>query len=532
MNSKSATPSTTTGTSPKRAGLVLVSLILGALVCNINLAVANVALPAIGTALDASQAQLTLVAVGCTLGLAMSVLYLGALGDRYGRKLLLLLGAFITLPAAILCAWAPTADILVAGRLLTGVAAGMAYPTTLALITALWANGPTRTKAIALWSASSAGAAMLGPVLAGYLLEHFWWGSVFLIVVPFAILAFIFVFVFVPAHVNESKDRVDNIGGILSVVMVAALVLGISTVSAPGLAETAIGLLILAFVVGVLFVIRQKKAANPLYDLHYARRRLFWVPAIAGMIVFGALMGSMFVGQQFLQNVLGYSTFEAGLAVLPAAVGMLAIASRSAKLVGSHGSRFTLLAGYIFILPAMLIMLIFWREGTSYFFIGLAYLLVGIGTGLALTPASHSLTGSVPVSRVGMASGTSDLQRDLGGSIMQAVMGTMLTFGYASSLSTSIGNSSEASSVNQSTEAALLQSFTGAEQVAAQYPNYATQIVDAATSSFLQGANWAYMAGVVAALLGAVLVATRFPGKQGEIALEAEYNKEDASIAS
>lgn len=531
MASTSPSPTPAAETAPKRAGLVLVALILGALVCNINLSVANVALPAIGTALDATQTQLTLVAVGCTLGLAMSVLYLGALGDRYGRKLLLLLGAFITLPAAVICAWAPSADLLIAGRLLTGVAAGMAYPTTLALITALWADGPSRTKAIALWSASSAGAAMVGPVLAGYLLERYWWGSVFLIVVPIAIAAIVFVSLLVPAHVNESTDRVDNIGGILSVIMVAALVLGISTISAPGLAATAIGLLILAVVVGALFVIRQKRAANPLYDLHYAARRLFWVPSIAGMIVFGSLMGSLFIGQQFLQNVLSYSTFEAGLAILPSAVGMLAVAPLSAKLVGSRGSRFTLLAGFAFILPAMLIMLISWREGTSYFFVGIAYLFVGIGAGLALTPASRSLMGSVPVARVGMASGTSDLQRDLGGSIMQAIMGTMLTLGYASSLTASIGSSSDASSVSESTESALLQSFTSAEQVAQQYPQYSTQIVDAATSSFLDGANWAYAAAVVAVILGGILVATRFPGKAGEVALEAQYRKEDASVA-
>ena len=493
-----------------------------------NLTVANVALPAIGTALDATQTQITLIAVGCTLGLAMSVLYLGAIGDRYGRKLLLLSGAALTIPIAVFCTFAPSAELLIVGRILTGVAAGMAYPTTLALITALWANGPARTKAIALWSASSAGVTVLAPIVAGWLLERFWWGSVFLIVVPVAVAALIFVFLFVPSHVNESKDRVDNLGGLISVIMVATLVLGISTISAPGLQGTAVGLLILAIVFGALFVMRQRKASNPLYDLHYAARRLFWVPAIAGMIVFGSLMGSMFIGQQFMQNVLGYSTFNAGLAIVPAAIGMLAIAPRSAKLVGSHGSRFTLLAGYVFILPALLIMLLVWREGTSYIFVGLAYLLIGVGAGLALTPASHSLTGSVPVSRVGMASGTADLQRDLGGSIMQAIMGTALTFGYAASLTASISDSSDASKVSNTTEAALLQSFTGAEQVADKYPQYKEQIVSAATESFLSGSNWAYAAAVLAVALGALLVATRFPGKAGEAKLSEDYRKQDA----
>jgi hypothetical protein len=291
-----------------------------------------------------------------------------------------------------------------------------------------------------------------------------------------------------------------------------------------------VGLLFLAVVFVVLFAVRQRKASNPLYDLHYAARRLFWVPAVAGMIVFGSLMGSMFIGQQFMQNVLGYSTFNAGLAIVPAAIGMLAVAPRSAKLVGSHGSRFTLLAGYVFILPALLIMLLVWREGTSYLFVGLAYLLIGIGAGLALTPASHSLTGSVPVSRVGMASGTADLQRDLGGSIMQAIMGTALTFGYAASLTAGISDSSDASKVSSTTEAALLQSFTGAEQVADRYPQYKEQIVSAATEGFLSGSNWAYVAAVVAVAFGALLVASRFPGKAGEVALSKQYQEQDSSL--
>jgi len=522
----------TASAAPKRATLVLITLILGALVCNLNLAVANVALPAIGTALDATQTGLTLIAVGCSLGLAMSVLYLGAIGDRYGRKLLLLCGAGITIPLAAICAWSPNVEVLVAGRILTGVAAGMAYPTTLALVTALWASGPARTKAIALWSAASGGATVISPVIAGWLLERFWWGSVFLIIVPVAAASLVLTLLFIPAHVNESKDRVDNLGGLLSVIMVAALVLGISTISAPGLLAPALGLLILAVAFGVLFVMRQRKATNPLYDLHYAARTLFWVPAIAGMIVFGSLMGSMFIGQQFMQNVLGYSTFAAGLAIVPTAVGMLAVASRSAKLVGSRGSRFTLLLGFAFIVPALVIMLIFWREGTSYFFVGAAYLLIGMGAGLALTPASHSLTSSVPVSRVGMASGTADLQRDLGGSIMQAIMGTMLTFGYAAALATSIKDSPNASQVSASTETTLLQSFTGAEQVATQYPQYQEQIISAATESFMSGSNWAYAAGVIASILGALLVALRFPGKAAEAQLTTEYQKQDAATST
>ena len=513
--------------APRRAGLVLAALIVSALVCNINLAVANVALPDIGLELGTSQTSLTLVAVGCTLGLAMSVLYLGAIGDRHGRKRLLLLGLALTVPASAISAWAPDTGMLVAGRVFTGVAAGMAYPTTLALITALWAEGPLRVRAIALWSAVSAGGAVVGPVIAGLLLENFWWGSVFLIAVPLAAIGFVLVFISVPGHVNESTKPIDHMGGVLSVVMVGCLVLGIGVISAPGKLTAALVLLGAAVVLIVLFAWRESRADNPIYDLHYARRRLFWVPAVAGMIVFGSLVGSMFVGQQFLQNVLGYSTLEAGTAILPAAVGMLLVARLSAKLVVRIGSRDTMLLGYAFILPAFIVMLVTWDEGTSYAWVGLGYLLVGIGAGLALTPAARSLTGSVPVTRAGMASGTADLQRDLGGSIMQALLGALLTLGYASAFASQIATSPAADEVSQSTQNALTQSYSSAATLAQQYPQYQDQIIAAARTSFVDGANWAYASGAIAVVLGAILVAICYPKLAGEKTLITQYEKAD-----
>ena len=167
-----------------------------------------------------------------------------------------------------------------------------------------------------------------------------------------------------------------------------------------------------------------------MYDLRIAGRRIFWVAAVGGIIVFGALMGALFIGQQFMQDVLGYTTLDAGLAILPMAVCMVLVAPGSAKLVNGRGSRFTLLVGFLFILLGFLAMLLLWGAGVPYWKIGLAYALIGVGVGFAGTPASHSLTASVPVRRVGMASGTADLQRDLGGAIMQSIFGALLAAGY------------------------------------------------------------------------------------------------------
>ena len=217
--------------------------------------------------------------------------------------------------------------------------------------------------------------------------------------------------------------------------LVAGLILAINFAPVPDKGTLALVLAAIAIVALIGFYLRQRRTKFPLYDLHVASRRVFWVAAVGGIVVFGSLMGAIFVGQQFLQNVLHYSTLGAGASILPAAFLLVAIAPRSAKLVETRGARFTLLLGYFFCLLGFITMLLLWRTGIPYWKVGLAYAFIGAGVGFAGTPASHSLTGSVPVKKAGMASGTSDLQRDLGGAIMQSIMGALLTAGFATSVS-------------------------------------------------------------------------------------------------
>ena len=404
----------------------------------------------------------------------------------------------------------------------------MAYPTTLALIAALW-SGAGRTRSIALWSATGGAIAACGPIVAGFLLESQPWGSVFLVTLPLAAVALFMAWRFVPAHVNESTEPVDNLGGILSVALVGALILGINFAAIPDMGTLVVGLVIVVIVAAVLFIVRQRRARNPLYDLDIAGRRIFWVAACAGIIVFGSLMGAMFIGQQYLQNVLGYSTLDAGLSILPAALAMIVVAPRSARLVEARGARFTLLVGYVFVLLGFGTMLLLWQDGSPYLVVGLGYAFVGIGVGFAGTPASHSLTGSVPIRRAGMASGTADLQRDLGGALMQSIFGALLTAGYAAAVASEIGAAPDGAQVTASVQSQLQLSFASAESIAAQYPQYATAITSGAKEAFLAGDQWAYLAGIVAVLIGAAIVFFRFPGRDRERELLEEYHAEDVS---
>src|ERR1700733_2611700 len=255
--------------APNRAGAVLTTLILVAAVANLPLAVANVALPDIGVHFDASQTQLNLVAVAYSLGLAASVLWFGAVADRYGRKQVLLVGVTMSVPASLLAAWAPSINVLIVARIVGGLAAGMAYPTTLSLITALW-SGKGRTRCIALWSATGGGLMALGPLVAGLVLARLWWGSVFLVTLPLVVVAVVMAVRLVPDHVNETDGTVDHVGGLISVILVGSGIVAINFAPVPEKGTLALGLGLVALCALVAFAARERRVSNPLFDLEVA----------------------------------------------------------------------------------------------------------------------------------------------------------------------------------------------------------------------------------------------------------------------
>jgi MFS family permease len=239
-------------------------------------------------------------------------------------------------------------------------------------------------------------------------------------------------------------------------------------------------------------------------------------------------MGIAFINQQYLQNVLGYSTLQAGAAILPAVIFMVLVAPRSAKLVSERGSRATLLFGQSILGLAFIGMFFLWQEDTPYWIVAIPLCLMGIGVGLAGTPSSNSLTGSVPVKRVGMASGTADLQRDLGGALMTSIFGALLTAGYAAAMGSAIAASGQ--DVTATTQSELQLSYASAADLAEQYPEYSVEIMTAAESSFLEGDQQAYMAGLVAVIIGAAVVFLFFPKREEEERLRVAYHAEDERL--
>ena len=501
---------------PARSQLVLLALITGAIVANINLGIANVALPTIGRDLGATQDSLTSIADAFALGLASTVLYLGTIGDRYGRKLLFVLGCVLTVPTAALAAWAWSPEVLVFARFAGGIAAALLFPTTLSIIAALY-RGHARVTAIALWSGLGGGFAAVGPVIGGWLLQYFWWGSVFLITLPLVALALVIGWIVLPWHASEEVFPVDHLGGVLSVIGVGALVLSIEHADR-GLDAREITYLVVAVVALVAFFWRQTRAPRPLVSLPLARARTFWVAFVAGAITFGSLIGAMFIGQQFTQNVLGYEPLVAAAVVLPAAIGTAIAGQIAGRVIVRSGSRLSLLLGLGTVALAFAVMLVTWRSGAAIGWVIAGYALMGTGVGLAATPASQALMGSVPPSRGGMGSAFLDLTRDFGGAIMQAVMGALLAGAYAMKIRADLASlpADQASQVSDETADALTSSFDSAAGVAAQYPDYATQITSAAADAFTDGKSAAIAVALVLTLLASVLVFAVFPRKKQE----------------
>ena len=516
--------------APDRQGLVLGTLILVAAVANLNLSVANVALPSIGTAFDAGQTQLNLVAVGYSFGLAGSVLYLGALGDRYGRKMMLVAGMALSIPASLLAALAPSVEVLIVARVLGGVAAGMAYPTTLALITALW-SGPGRTKSIALWSGLGGAIAALGPLVSGALLEHFDWGSVFAVTLPLALLAFVLAQRIVPAHVNETTDPVDNLGGILSVVLVAALILGINFAAVPNAGAAAAGLGIVALAAGVAFVLRQRRARTPLYDLEVAGRRVFWVAAIAGIIVFGIVDGVhvhrpavpperarlLVAGRRRLDPARGPPDGRRRAAIgqarrgegrsIHAAVGLRLLPAGVRRDAGAVERGNPVLGGGSRLRP----------DGDRRRLRRHAGLALADGVG-ARQPRRHGLGDGRPAARPGRGDHAVDVRRAVDGRVrVRRERGDHRLAECRQGLRQGPERADEV--------------FSSAADTAAQYPKYQDQIIAGAKSAFLQGDDRAYLAGAIAVAVGAVIVFLLFPKRDDERRLLASYQAHDAQAA-
>lgn len=493
---------------PKFWNIPFIVLLLGALITVFNISVTNVAIPKIAAALNANGLQIHFIADGLTITLAAFVLILGALGDAYGRKLLFIIGCALMVIASVFSAYSTSADTLILWRMIAGIATAMLYPTTLSMITTIFQDTKQRLLAIGMWSGISAGGAALAPVIAGWLLEYFSWGSVFLISVPFTLLALLLGWWVLPEFKNTTNKTIDYPGGILSVIWISFLLFAIILYPVDGLDTRVSFSLAIACFSLLCFIIRELTASFPLLDLRVFKNSRFSVAALTITIVAFAQLGVMFLAQQYVQNVLGYTTLQAGFSGFPLSIAVLIASPLSAKIDGKFGSKITIAAGFLFIGIGFLTALL-WSVHSPYIQICLSYILIGIGLGLTMTPSTNAIMNSLPPDKAGIASAVNDVTRDLGNSLGIAVNGSIAAMSYTTVLE-KMGKdipASQQAEISQNIIRTITSSLSGALEVAQRYPGVnATQMVSAAKQAFLDGQLAAMLLSAILCFLGMGIV--------------------------
>ena len=408
-------------------------LTLAVLLIGVDGTVLALATPFIGEDLGASFTQILWIGDIYSFVLAALLISMGSLGDRVGHKKLLLCGATAFALFSVVTAYSTSAEMLIASRALLGVAGATLTPATLALIRGLFPDARERSVAVGIWASAFSAGAAFGPVLGGILLEHFWWGSVFLINVPVMVVLLAGGVVLLPEHRNPTPGPWDLPSVALSMVGMLGVVYAIkeSTAGAsPGvlrpdvLAAAMIGVAAL-----ILFVRRQLRLPAPLIDVRLFGNRAFSGVVAANLLSVLGLSGLVFFLSQFFQLVHGYGPLKAGLAELPAAVTATVFGVLAGVAVRYWSSRAVLTAGLALVAVAMA-SLTFLTPSTPYPPLGVALFLVGVGLGLAFTVASDVILASVPKERAGAAAAVSETAYELGMALGIATLGSIVTSVY------------------------------------------------------------------------------------------------------
>lgn len=398
-------------------------LALALLLIAVDGTVLALALPALQHDLAPSATQVLWIGDIYSFVLGGLLVTMGTLGDRIGRKKLLLTGAFGFGAASLLAAFAPSAEWLIAARALLGVAGATIMPSTLSIIRNLFTDPAERTRAVAVWAAAATAGAALGPLVGGALLEHFWWGSVFVINLPVMALLLVFGAWWLPESRDPAPGPFDLVSAALSAVGVVPLVYAVKEVALAGPTWTAL----VAGLVGVaglwLFVRRQRSARHPMIDVALFRTPAFSGAVGAGMIAIFALTGLVFFLSQYFQNVLGYSPLEAGLRELPLGVAGMLVVAAIGPVVRTLGAGRAIAAGLLASAGGLTIV----GFSSGYGSIAVALVVLGAGVGLALTLTTDAVVSAVPADRAGAASAVSETAYELGAALGIAVLGTVLS---------------------------------------------------------------------------------------------------------
>ena len=411
---------------------------LGALTLAVTLlavdgTVLALAIPALTADLGATSSQLLWIGDAYSFALAGLLITMGTVADRIGRRKLLLIGTAGCGAAALLAAFAPGPGWLIAARVLLGVAGATLMPSTLSIVRNIFTDPRQRTRAIAIWSAGAAGGAAIGPLVGGALLEHFWWGSVFVINLPVMLAVLVTVTLFVPESRDPAPGRFDLLSAVLSVGAIVPVVWAVKHAAQHGFDGTVAAAALGGLVAGVWFVRRQRTLLVPLVDVSLFARPAFSGTVLASLIAVFAFSGLLFFFSQYLQLVRGYSPLQAGLRELPLTLASLVVVVIAVRVVRRLGLGRTL-GSALFVMAAGLAILAVTEGGSGYAGLALGLVVVGLGEGIAFTVSTDAILGAVPRERAGAASAISEMSYELGIALGIALLGTLQTLVYRTRL--------------------------------------------------------------------------------------------------
>jgi EmrB/QacA subfamily drug resistance transporter len=493
----------------------LVFLNISLLVIGLDNTVLNVALPTLQRDLHASTTQLQWIIDTYVLVFAGLLLTCGSLGDRFGRKGALSTGLVLFGAGSLLATLSHSWLQLALLRALMGLGGALMMPATLSILTNVF-QGRERAKAIAIWASTGALAAAIGPMLGGWLIQHFWWGSVFFVNVPIVIVGLVGGFFAVPTSRDPGAPPIDWPGSLLSIVGLGSLLYGI--IEAPNhgwssqstIAALGVGLLVMA-----AFAVVERHRRYPMLDVRFFKNPRFTAASLSITVTYFGLFGFLFVRTQYLQEVLGFTPLQAGIRVAPIAIVLALGAQLSPHLVQRIGTKLVVATG-MGIVAIGLVIAASATVHSGYGLVLVSILFTGTGMGLTISPATESIMGSLPRAKAGVGSATNDTTRQAGGALGVAVMGSVLASRFSSHLASSVSHRSDAHALRTSVEAA----FAAASQMGGAAGHALSM---SARAAFINGMDAGLIVAAVITAFGAVAALVFLPAQaRDEAAAESE----------
>ncbi len=498
----------------RRRPLVLAVLCVSLLLVSLDNTILNVALPDISRDLNASSGELQWIVDTYIVVLAGALLVVGSVGDHLGRKRVFLAGLFVFGAASAICAFSGTPTHLAAARAVLGLGAAGIMPTTLALLTSVYPRADERARAIGLWSGTTGLGVAIGPVVGGWLLAHYWWGSVFLVNVPIAALGLLAAALVVPESRDPKSPAPDFPGAGLSILGMGALLWGI--IEAPTRtwgSPVVLGALSAGAAALGLLAIVERRSTHPMLSVAVFSSRRFSAAMGAMAVVMFALFGALFVLTQYLQFSLGYSALATGLRIAPIAVVLLVAAPLSSLAVKAVGTTPVVVVGMALIAGGLALLSRTTVAG-GYGDALPALMLVGLGAGLSFAPCTDSVMGALPPARTGVGAATNGAAIQTGGALGVAVLGSLLSTRYVHRLAPVLAGHAMPRSVYE----AITGSLGGALEVAARTSGaLGTELAAFARGAFVSGMDLAVGVGALVALAGALFALGALPRRPAAV---------------